>query len=88
MMRESEIEKSVTRFAQSQGWLALKFTSPNNNGVPDRVFIRGGKVVFVEFKQSGKKPTPLQDYVHNKIREKGGTVHVIDNVDGGRWLLG
>jgi len=36
--------------------------------------------MFIEFKAPGKKPTPLQNAWHEKLRALGFTVHVIDNV--------
>lgn len=43
------------------GCLVLKFVSPGNSGVPDRlVFIPGGKLVLVELKRPGGKLRPLQ----------------------------
>jgi hypothetical protein len=40
----------------------------------------GGRVVFIEFKAPGKKPTPLQAAWHARLRALGFEVHVIDNV--------
>jgi len=40
----------------------------------------GGRVVFIEFKAPGKKPTPLQAAWHSRLRALGFEVHVIDNV--------
>lgn len=62
------------------GCEALKFVSPGNAGVPDRiVLVPGGRVCFVELKQSGKKPRPLQRWMIHRIRELGFEVHVIDS---------
>ena len=50
---EKSIEKSVCDFAATLGWLRFKFVSPNNRAVPDDVFFRAGRTVFVEFKAPG-----------------------------------
>ena len=60
-MRESEIEKKVSNYAKTQGWLSYKFVSPSNRGVPDRIYLKAGKCIFIEFKAPKKKPTKLQD---------------------------
>lgn len=86
-MRESEIEKKVSEYAKAKDWLVYKFVSPAQRGVPDRVFIRGGKLFFVEFKAPGKKPTKLQDKIFGKIREELFEVYVIDDVDRGKKLI-
>ena len=39
------------------------------------------KIVFVEVKNTGKKPTPLQLRDHARRRELGCDVRVIDNMD-------
>lgn len=70
-MRESAIEKKIVTFARQQGCLTFKFTSPGQKGVPDRCFISPhGNVLFLEIKAPGKKPTPLQFRVIEKLREQ------------------
>lgn len=86
-MRESEIEKKVVEYAKAKGWLVYKFVSPSQRGVPDRIFIRGGEIYFVEFKAPGKKPTKLQNKVFSKIREELFEVYVIDGADRGKLLI-
>lgn len=81
MLRESSIERTVVSRAKDAGWLSYKFVSPSNSGVPDRIFIKAGRVVFIEFKAPGKKPTKLQEKIIGKIREAGVEVYVCDNVE-------
>lgn len=87
-MRESEIEKKVVEYAEAKGWLVYKFVSPAQRGVPDRIFIRGGEIFFIEFKAPGKKPTKLQDKIFSKIRDELFEVYVIDDVEQGKKLIG
>ena len=61
-MRESLLEKQCCTWAKNRGWLVYKFTSPGNAGVPDRIFIRKGIVVFVEFKSKYGKLNATQRY--------------------------
>jgi hypothetical protein len=49
--------------------------------VPDRIFIKAGHVVFIEFKAPGKKPTPLQAQTIRKLKDAGCEVWVCDNVE-------
>lgn len=86
-MRESEIEKKVSDYAKAKGWLVYKFVSPSQRGVPDRVFIRGGEIYFIEFKAPGKKPTKLQDKIFSKIRGELFEVYIIDDVEQGKLLI-
>lgn len=86
-MRESEIEKKVSEYAKAKGWLVYKFVSPSQRGVPDKIFIGGGEIFFIEFKAPGKKPTKLQDKVFNKIRDELFGVYIIDDVEQGKKLI-
>lgn len=87
-MLERDIEKAVKRYAESKGWLTRKWTSPGHAFVPDQIFIRSdGKVIFIEFKQEGKKPTAGQMREHQRLRDHGCLVYVIDSVILGKTLI-
>jgi hypothetical protein len=60
--------------------LTFKFTSPNNKGVPDRLFIRDGQIFFIEFKAPGKMPTMLQNHIIGMMELAGAVVHIVDDV--------
>lgn len=87
MMRESAIEKTVCAIARKNGWLHFKWASANCRGVPDRIFIKAGDIVFVEFKAPGKKPSPLQHRIHRKLTKHGVQVRVIDSIEDGAALF-
>ena len=87
MFRESVIEKKVTEYAQQQGWLSYKWTSPNHRAVPDCLYFKSGVVLLVEFKALGKQPTKFQANVHLKLKEEGFNVHVIDSIETGKQLF-
>ena len=59
-MTEAQIERQVVALCRVHHLLTYKFTSPAHRGVPDRVIIGHGKVLFLELKQMGKQPTVLQ----------------------------
>ena len=60
-MREKQVETKLVTETKSMGGLALKFTSPGLDGVPDRlVLLPGGKMAFIEVKAPGKTMRPLQ----------------------------
>ena len=86
-MLEKQIEKKVCEYAESLGWLQYKFKSANHKGVPDRIFMKNGKVVFIEFKAKGKKPTKLQFRVHRQLNEKAMTVTIVDSVETGKHFF-
>jgi hypothetical protein len=44
-------------------------------------------VFFVEFKREGMKPTPAQQREHDRLREQGVLVYVIDDVMAGHIMV-
>jgi len=67
--------------------LAYKFVSPSNRGVPDRLYIKSGKVIFIEFKAPGKKPTALQTKILKQINDQSVPAYVIDDIATGEELF-
>ena len=87
-MLEKKIEEAVCLYAKNKGLLVYKFTSPNRGAVPDRLFVRpDGRVFFIEFKATGKKPTPAQEREHNRLRLQHVDVYVVDDILGGKWII-
>ena len=81
-MRESFIERKLIQAVRQSGGLALKFISPNLNGVPDRLLLfPGGRIAFAEVKAPGEKPRPLQVHRIARLGELGFRVYVIDGVE-------
>lgn len=78
-MREKDIEQILIRKVKKRDGLALKFISPNVNGVPDRlVLLPKGKIAFVELKAPGKKMRPLQIKRKTQLESLGFLVYCID----------
>lgn len=79
-MLEKEVEQYLVRRIKALGGMAEKFTSPGRRSVPDRlVSLPGGRIVFVELKAPGKKPTENQLRDHQRRRDMGFTVLVLDS---------
>lgn len=82
-MLERDIEQYLVRRIKRLGGMAEKFTSPGRRSVPDRlVTLPGGRVVFIELKAPGKKPTENQLRDHLRRRDLGCEVMVIDTKEG------
>ena len=82
MMREKHIEQKLTKTVKNIGGLALKFVSPNFNGVPDRlILLPGGKIAFVELKAPGKKMRALQIKRKGQLEALGFKVYCRDRVE-------
>lgn len=74
---ESNVEKYLKKEANKLGFLCFKFTS-GNNGVPDRIIIGNGQVVFTEVKAPGEKPRPDQVVMIKKINQRGVPAVYVD----------
>jgi len=87
-MLERDIEKRVKDYARSKGWLAYKFTSPGHAFVPDGILISPkGVVIFIEFKQSGKKQTAGQLREHERLKNQNCLIYLVDNVEYGKEII-
>ena len=85
MILEKDVEAALVRRVKALGGLCEKFTSPGRRSVPDRlVTMPDGKIIFVELKRHGGKPTEAQLKDHAKRRELGCDVRVIDNLEDAR----
>lgn len=81
-MREKIIEQKLVRETKDKSGLALKFTSPGLDGVPDRlVLLPGGKMAFVELKAPGKAMRPLQEKRKRQLEALGFLVFCIDQTE-------
>ena len=81
-MLETPIEQALVRRVKSLGGMAEKFQSPQKRSVPDRIcLLPKGRIIFVELKASGKKPTDAQLRDHEKRRLLGCDVRVIDSIE-------
>ncbi len=88
MGEEAKIEKKLKRWAKDNNCLTYKFSSPANRGVPDRIFIGpGGKVLFLELKAPGEKPTALQNKRIAEIVDQGGQATWTDDAELGKFLI-
>ena len=77
---EKVIERYLVERAKSVGMLCLKYANANMTGYPDRLLVlRGGKVVWVELKSRGRKPSKIQQLRHAELEAIGHTVLVIDS---------
>ena len=79
---EKRVEKIFTDAVKKMGGMAVKFTSPGLDGVPDRiVLLPGRKIALVELKAPGKKPRPLQVKRMRQLKSLGFPVYVVDGVE-------
>lgn len=76
-MLEKEIEKRLGERVKRAGGLYLKFVSPGNDGVPDRIVVHDGRVVFVELKAEKGRLSALQARQIDRLRRAGAQVRIL-----------
>jgi hypothetical protein len=86
-MRESTIEQAVCAYAKAKGCLTLKLSGQNQKGQPDRMFLYHGRILFIEFKAPGKKPTALQARWLDRLTEHTFAATSCDNIEAGKRLI-
>lgn len=80
---EKIVEKYLVNEIERLGGLCVKFPPLFFRGFPDRIVLLPGAVIaFVETKDTGKKPRPIQERAHAKLRKLGFRVEVIDSKEG------
>ena len=85
MKTESEkiIERKLVKMIKDSGCMCIKLLCDNILGLPDRlVLMPHNKCIFVELKTTGKKPRKSQIFMHNKLKNLGFRVEVIDSING------
>jgi hypothetical protein len=78
---ERDIEKASVTAAKLTGWYGIKLLTTLVKGLPDRMFIGYGKVVFIEYKNADGVLSPMQRRVHAIFAQYGHQVHVARSVD-------
>lgn len=87
-MRESVIERDGVKKLIKAGWFVTKLMKTSTNGIPDRLCIKEGRVVFIEWKIPGGRLSELQKYMIDKLRNEGMEVIVADCFADIRHLIG
>lgn len=88
-MAEADIEGNVLAAAEADGWFSRKLKWVGRDGAPDRLFVKKGRVVFVEFKEYGKESKGIQLRECKRLKATGAEVHInVDTIAAGCKILG
>lgn len=80
VVNEKNLEAALRREVARRGGEAMKFTSPQNGGVFDRIVLMPkGQMYFAELKSPGKKLSPLQVAFQKRVTALGFRALVISN---------
>lgn len=86
-MIEHDVEMTVVLRAERRGWLVRKVQWIGRRNAMDRLFVKNGRIVFVEFKRPGEGARETQSKEIGRFRAAGAEVHVIDNIETGDALF-
>lgn len=88
MESEKLIERKLGEKIKALGGWSIKLLPTFIAGLPDRLcLLPGGVVFFVETKSTGEKLRPVQRIVRNKLIRLGFKVYIIDSSDGLNELI-
>lgn len=87
-MLEREIESWLNKKVRELGGISFKFVSPNNPGVPDRIYIfPGGRVYFVELKTEIGKLSNIQKWQRERIQKMGCRYYLVKGMPQAREFV-
>lgn len=84
-MLEKELEKKCCNYAKKHNYICIKLANYGlgSNFYPDRLFLRNGKIFFVEFKnpnKKGKLSLGQREYFKD-VEEQDCNIYIVDNYD-------
>lgn len=86
---ETVDEQRTVKRAKLLGWKVYKVSFLGVNGAPDRLFGKGGRGVWIEFKRLGEEPTEQQYRRQDELRvDFGYEVYWTDNYADACAFLG
>ena len=80
-MSERDIEQRLVREVRKMGGEAFKWVSPGNDGVPDRIVMFPGLIIFVELKADRGRLSSVQKVQIRRIQKLGQDVEVVQGMD-------
>jgi len=87
-MRESDIQRKILKYLESQGGYAVKVVVANRSGVPDILYCLDGEFWAFEVKSPKGKQSPLQSWNQTQIEKAGGKYFVICSIEEVKQILG
>ena len=85
---EDTIESTVVGKAERAGWFTRKVAWTGRTSAPDRVFIKDGRTVWIEFKRAKKKAVGLQAKEGQEMMDHGAEWHSVNTIADGLRILG
>lgn len=85
---EKDIERWLGNQLKKRGCIYMKFVSPGNDGVPDRIVVLpGGSVIFIELKATTGKLMANQRVQISRLRKQGALVFVVTGMSDAKLFV-
>ena len=85
---EATIERTIRKEAKAAGWVVRKVAFLDARGAPDKIFGKGGRGVWIEFKRLDGEAAEQQLRRHAELRNSfGWEVHICDSLTLARHIL-
>ena len=81
-VRENKVEIYLDEEVTKLGGITRKWVSPGRDGVPDRIVIYHGRVIFVEVKTIDGSYEPGQEREHQRLLDAGACVDTVWGNEG------
>lgn len=87
-MLEKDIEAWLNKKVKDLGGISFKFVSPNNPGVPDRIYIfPGGQVYFVELKTEIGRMSNIQKWQRKRLQDMGCRFYKVKGMEQAKEFI-
>ncbi len=82
-LTENDIKRQVKDYLSIKGYFHFHILQGLGafKGIPDRVAIKDGRVIFLEMKAPGKRQSEHQKKFQDRIEKTGGEYHVISSLE-------
>ena len=88
-MKEQAIQSKIIKWLNSEGYFTFKTGVVYPSGIPDIIALSpSGVFVGIEVKVVGNRPTELQQYQMQRIRDNGGIAFVAHSLEEVQVALG
>lgn len=74
----ADVQSPAVKWARAQGWLCIRL---GKDGWPDYLFIRAGRVVFIEFKRPGGERKRRQEKKRADLIREGQESYFCETAD-------
>jgi len=85
---EKKLEAECTRYAREKGYLAIKLENTGHTGIPDRLYLKDGRAIFVEFKTPGSGRLSLfQSHWLRRLEKEQFTARTVWTIEEFKELI-